>query len=126
MGPVAVARRSPFTDPDEWEAFRGLLIADEVATRGWTVDLGEGWAHDGDVQFGLFNVAGKCRQAERALWPEVVSEHFASIAATAVRALPGFTNADDARAAMKARLLTDAYKQDTGAPTCSSCAWRRT
>jgi hypothetical protein len=109
---------SPIADPDDWNAFE-QLIGDEVAARGWTVDLAEGWAYDGDVQFGLFNVAGKCRQVERGLWPEVVGEHFASIAATAARSalseVPGFTNADEARATMKARLLTDAYRQDTGA-----------
>ena len=69
------------------------------------------------------------RQVERALWPEVLSEHFASIAATAARSalgdVPGFRNADEARAAMKARLLTDAYKTER-APTCWSCGWPRT
>ena len=109
---------SPITDPDDWDAFAQLL-SDEVAARGWTLQLAEGWAFDGDVQFGLFNVAGKCGRVERALWPEVLSEHFASIAATAARSalgdVPGFRNADEARAAMKARLLTDVYKADTGA-----------
>ena len=105
---------SSITEPDAWHAFE-RLIADEVAARGWTVDLAEGWAYDGDVQFGLFNVAGKCWQVERALWPEVVGEHFALIAATAARSVPGFADADEARATMKARLLTDAYKQETGA-----------
>ena len=118
MERMAVPQWSPIAEPDDWGAF-AQLIADEVAARGWTVDLAEGWAYDGDVQFGLFNVAGKCRQVERALWPEVVSEHFASIAATAARSaladVPGFTNADEARASMKARLVSDAYKQDTGA-----------
>ena len=120
---------SPIAEPDDWEAF-AQLIADEVAARGWTVDLAEGWAYDGDVQFGLFNVAGKCRQVERVLWPEVVSEHFASIAATAARSalddVPGFTNADEARASMKARLVSDAYKQRHRARTCWSCASPRT
>ena len=116
--PMPVPQWSPITDPDEWRAFAQLL-RDEVAARGWTLDLAEGWAYDGDVQFGLFNVAGKCHQVARALWPEVVDEHFASIAATAARSalgdVPGFRDADAARATMKARLLTDAYKQDTGA-----------
>jgi hypothetical protein len=99
---------------EEWDAF-AQLIGDEVAARGWTVDLDEGWAFDGGAQFGLFNVAGKCRQVEQALWPEVVSEHFASIAATAARPFPGFRNTGEARAAMKARLLPDAFKEDVGA-----------
>lgn len=109
---------SPIADREDWNAF-AELIADESAARGWTVDLSGGWAHDGEVRYGLFNVAGKCRQVERGLWPEVVSEHFASIAATAARsalgAVPGFTDAGEARAAMKARLLSDAYLEDTGA-----------
>jgi hypothetical protein len=113
-----VPQWSPITDPDEWEPFARLL-ADEIAARGWTVDLERGWAYDGEVRFGLFNVAGKCRQVERTLWPEVVGEHFASIAATAARSalgdVPGFRNADEARAAMKARLLSDTYLEGTDA-----------
>ena len=115
---MGVPHWSPIVDPDDWNAFEEL-IRDEAAARGWTVEIADGWARDANVKFGLFNVAGRCRQVPRAVWPEVVSEHFASIAATAARsalsAVPGFTNADEARASMKARLLTDAYKQDTGA-----------
>src|SRR5688572_33017110 len=113
MDGMVAPQWSSITEPDAWHAFE-RLIADEVAARGWTVDVAEGWAYDGDVQFGLFNVAGKCRRVERALWPVVVSEHFASIAATAARPalseVPGFRGADEARAAKMARLLTDAQE----------------
>jgi hypothetical protein len=116
--PMPVPQWSPITDPDDWDAFAQLL-EDEVAARGWTLQLAEGWAYDGDVKFGLFNVAGKCRQVERAMWAEVAGEHFASIAATAARSalgdVPRFRNAEEARAAMKARLLTDTYTEGTDA-----------
>ena len=110
---MTAAMEAPQWSPivEEWDAF-AQLIGDEAAARGWSVDLEEGWAYDGGAQFGLFNVAGKCRHVEPALWPEVVSEHFASIAATAARPFPGFRNTEEARASMKARLLPDAFKQD--------------
>lgn len=103
---------SPLSDPDDWQAF-SALATEACAARGWNLDLEEGWATDGQAEFGLFNLAGKCGQAPREEWPAVVDDHFTAIAAMAERDADGgrakFADADAARAVLKARLVTDDF-----------------
>jgi uncharacterized membrane protein len=101
---------SPIDDAEGWKAFTDL-VGREVGARRWTVDFEAGWALGGENQFGLFNVAGKCGQAPREAWARIVAEHFTAVAATAARVgdEPGFESAGQARAAMKARLVTDEF-----------------
>jgi hypothetical protein len=98
---------SPITDGDGWEAF-SALVREEAQRRQWGVDFEEGFATDGARQFGLGNVAGKCKLAERADWAAVVGQHFAAVAAIDGEP-PRFAQPGDARAAMKARLVPDGF-----------------
>lgn len=57
------------------------LVLDWFRRRGDTPQLGEGFVKVGELQYGLENVAQRCRPLPPDEWPLCVEEHFGAIAA---------------------------------------------
>jgi hypothetical protein len=94
-----------FFSPDGWHDF-AELVCYEAGRRRWEQDLGEGIVRAGAAPMGLGNIAQLCSVSPREEWTGRVAEHFAAldeIGAGAPR--PEFTDAHEARAVLKARLL---------------------
>jgi hypothetical protein len=95
-------------DAEGWEAFRAL-VEHAVVPRGWTPDFGEGVVRGGPDggTCGLGNLAAMCHAAPREEWQPLVERHFELLVA-AMEPTP-FSGPDEARAAVKARLVDDAF-----------------
>lgn len=97
-----------FFDAEEWEAF-GAAVRSDVEPRGWSHDIEQGvvWTSPGEADMGLGNLAQVCHTAPRGEWPGLVRTHFDRLVAVA-EATP-FSGPDEARTAIKARLIDDAF-----------------
>jgi hypothetical protein len=94
---------SPITDPEDWERF-AQLASEETERRGWSGDVREGEVTDGEGRYFLHNIAQACGQSPVEEWPQMLRDHFKAVDATA-----DFRSPDEARAALKARLVDDEY-----------------
>ena len=95
-------------DDGGWEAFRAL-VERAVVPRGWTPDFGEGVVQGGPDggAYGLGNLAALCHAAPREEWQSIVERHFELLVA-AMEPTP-FGGPDEARAAIKARLVDETF-----------------
>jgi hypothetical protein len=100
-----------FFDGEEWEAFCAAIRSD-VEPRGWSHDLEAGLVSraPGEAGMWLGNLAQLCHAAPRAEWPGIVRTHFERLLAAA-EPTP-FSGPDEARAAIKARLVVDSFLAD--------------
>jgi hypothetical protein len=96
-----------FFDADEWEAFC-VAVERDVGGRGWSPDFEEGLVHGGPEggMYGLGNIAQMCHGAPREEWADLIRDHFTTIAAAEPTA---FSGPEEARAAIKARLVDDDF-----------------
>jgi hypothetical protein len=100
---------APFTDEDDWRAF-AAVVEEDIAARGWRLDLETGFAQDDVNRYGLFNPALACQELPGEEWAAAVHSHFEAVVATDLER--HFAGPEEARASLKARLLEDAYFQD--------------
>lgn len=94
--------------PDEWHAF-AELVRYEAGRRRWEEHVHEGLVRAGDVPMGLTNIAQLCHGSPREEWTGLVAQHFVALEDLAGAPPPPFAGVDEARAALKARLLGEAH-----------------
>jgi hypothetical protein len=106
-----------FFDADDWHEF-SELIRYEAGRRRWADDLALGFVvHEGRTM-GLTNLAQQCHAAPRTDWVEIVARHFAVLdEGGAVE----FRGPEEARAALRARLVDDDF---TGGRDHPLAEWR--
>jgi hypothetical protein len=90
-----------FLGPDGWHEFTEL-VRHETGRRGWPHDFALGITVHAGTTMHLTNLAQMCHGAPREEWTEIVARHFATLDETG-RA--SFASAEQARAALRARLI---------------------
>jgi hypothetical protein len=94
-----------FFSPDEWHHF-AELVRYEAGRRRWEQDLDEGKVGHAESAHGLQNIAQICHASPHGKWPHVVAEHFVALDDIADVA---FACAGEARAVLRARLISDDF-----------------
>lgn len=101
-----------FFDPDAWHEF-SQLVRDETGRRGWPHDFALGIVVHAGMTMGLSNLAQICHGAPREEWAQLVGQHFSTLDGDLeIR----FQSAEQAHAAMRARLIDDDYLSGRDVP----------